>query len=95
MGLDGLESQRLRIAFQISKGQRELPCMPPAGGAGTRMGRFQLDTLALGWVGQPSLDLEERARCLWRHSRSWKLYLCRGGAARAAGDCWHNKPAAE
>lgn len=25
------------------------------------------------WVGQPGLDSEERARCLWRHSRSWEL----------------------
>lgn len=38
VGLNGLESERLRIAFQISKGQRELLCMPPAGGAGTRTG---------------------------------------------------------
>lgn len=40
--LYSLENERFKIAFKVLKGQRELPCMPPEGRAGTRRGQSLL-----------------------------------------------------
>lgn len=67
--------QRLRATRQISKGQRVLPCMPPAGRAGASRSQFQL-CHSCPQRRQASLVLEGAGACLRRCvNRSWETLL--------------------
>lgn len=92
---NGLESQKgLRKSPSNLKGAEGAAVHASVGGAGTRMGLIPARHTVPGMGGPARFGFGEGTLSLEAFEELEALHMPRR-AACAAGDCWHNKPAAE